>query len=279
MEKYKITQCNISSRFQWVSALILSTSLTACSLYGNTADDKQLSTCKHWDFIKFDQYEVHNNVWDKRDIKNFEQCIYKDTISNKQSIGWRWDWPAAKGNIKAYPSILYGLKPWNLESTTPDLPIKLDDIALLKTEFQIDEKSKGGMNLLIDAWITDNNRPQPHNRIAELAIHIYQKQWQGQAGKYIETVLIDGVVYDFYKHDNMTVHGDNHSWDYLGFVHKGKPKFSGNINIKHFTDYLVKNGHLNKNSYLSSIEFGNEITHGQGETRVSHFQVDVKAKQ
>ncbi len=279
MKKDKTIQYRMPFHFQWINVFILSTSLTACSLYGNTTDDNQLSTCKHWDFIQFDEYEVHNNVWDKRNIKNFEQCIYKNTSSDKESVGWRWDWPVATGNIKAYPSILYGLKPWSHKSTTPNLPIKIDDIELFKTKFQVDENSKGGMNLLIDAWITNSNNPRPHNRIAELAIHIYQKQWQGQAGKYIETILIDGIVYDFYKQENMSVHGDNHNWAYLGFVHKGRPKYSGNVNIKHFTDYLVKNGHLDKDSYLSSIEFGNEITHGQGEIRISHFQVDVKSKQ
>jgi len=264
--------------------VIASASLTACS-YVNTnlahhETEDVSAVCTPWAEIPLGKYVIINNVWGKGNISDYSQCVFHTPGSIAQqpeSMGWFWNWPTRKSGVKAYPSILYGRKPWNRYSTIPQLPAKIDQLNQLTASYYLEESSNGAVNLLLESWITQKRVAVPSDRTGELAIHLYQKNWPAQAGDYIESIVFDGIKYDFYIEKTMRVPGDNHSWTYYGFVHKGPPLLMATVDMMKFINYLVARGYVNQEHYIASVELGNEIDHGKGKTRISRFNVNVNS--
>jgi len=235
--------------------------------------------CKAWATISLGEYEISNNIWGKGNIQDYSQCIFgslKPRSDLPDHFGWLWNWPDAGVRVKAYPSILFGRKPWNNYSTTSHLPRKIKKIKQLNVSYKLETTSNGAVNLLLESWITRIAKTTPTDRVAELAIQLYQDNWPGQAGRFIRSVVIDGISFDFYVEKKMRVPGDTHTWVYYGFVHKGKPVLQTKIDMMKFVNYLVNNGYVDQEHYIATVELGNEIDYGKGKTKVEQFSVQVK---
>ena len=251
-------------------------SVYSCSLFNNNI--KNQTNCSDWSKIDFDEYEITNNVWGRAKADKYSQCIFAITNNKKTSyktIGWSWYWPKENDGVKAYPSILYGYKPWNNYSTTQSLPKMIGELKHLNVTYNLKTADAGGVNLLLESWITRSKNPTPEDRVGELAIQLYQKNWPGQAGVYIESTVINGISFDFYIEKKMRVPGDNHTWVYYGFVNKGTPVLKAKIDIINFVNYLVKRGYVNKKQFIATVELGNEVDYGKGKTKIKHFSVQV----
>jgi hypothetical protein len=231
-------------------------------------------SCQDWATFKAQRIELNNNTWGKQDIKDYEQCIYQN-LNNPLHMGWRWKWPQHQSGVKAYPSLMYGYKPWNRHSTTRTLPLQLKQLDSLKVSFSAEMKYQGAVNLLLEAWLTDSATPEPYDRTSEIAIHLMQHQWPGQGGDYYESVTIGNRTYAVYINHQMKVPGDSHTWSYLSFVNTGKPIYKGEINLKEFVDYLLEKKMIIDSEYLTSVELGNEIDYGEGESNIRYFHVRV----
>lgn len=232
--------------------------------------------CENWAKVSLGEYEINNNIWGNEGVKNYKQCIFgvMDSYSElPATLGWSWHWPKSEDGVKAYPSVLYGRKPWNKYSTTSRLPRMLDQMQQLLVTYKLQSTSSGAVNLLLESWITTTLKATPKDRSGELAIHLYQKHWPGQAGKFIETVVINNISFDFYLEKKMRVPGDNHRWAYYGFVHEGEPLLQGKLDMMKFVNYLIEKGHVNPHHYIATVELGNEVDYGDGETVIERFSV------
>jgi Glycosyl hydrolase family 12 len=237
--------------------------------------------CIDWAIISLGEYEISNNVWGKEDIHGYSQCIFRGIRTHSGTpthMRWSWNWPNVGGRVKAYPSILYGRKPWNSYSTTPHLPQTIAQLHHLTVTYNAKTTSSGADNLLLESWITSTAKASPTDRIGELAIQLYQKNWPGQAGEFIKSVVIDGIPFDFYVDPKIRVPGDDHTWIYFGFVHKGKLSTQVKLDMMDFANYLVTEGYIDGSNYLASVELGNEVNHGKGETVLEHFSVRVESE-
>jgi len=235
--------------------------------------------CRDWAVISLGRYEINNNVWGKSNINDYKQCIFgssDDTSGSPGTFGWNWSWPKIYDGVKAYPSILYGRKPWNKYSTTSKLPRKIDQLHHVTISYQLETQFSGAVNLLLESWITKTALAKPEERMGELAIQLYQNDWPGQAGKFVTTVTINDIPFEFYVDKKITAPGDNLTWAYYGFVHKGKYITNATLDIMQFVDYLVRKGYVNTNHYLATVELGNEIDHGSGHTTIRHFSVSIQ---
>ncbi|MEZ5449446.1 MAG: hypothetical protein R3E89_10830 [Thiolinea sp.] len=234
-------------------------------------------SCEDWATFASGDIELNNNTWGRQNEWHYQQCIYQNR-EQPQRMGWEWKWPQHKEGVKAYPSLMYGHKPWNRQSTTTALPRRLDQLQNIQVNFSTQMQYSGSVNLLLEAWLTDSAKPQPADRTSEIAIHLMQHQWPGQGGDYHDSVVIDGHAFDVYINHHMTVPGDPHTWSYLSFVNTGKPLLRGRINLKAFLDYLLAQGMIVPSEYLTSVELGNEIEYGEGESRVDYFRVHTQDK-
>jgi hypothetical protein len=253
------------------------------------------STCEPWAEYAIQETILTNNVWGKRDIKDYRQCIHRSLYRNTQqkklqssdaqheSYGWEWQWPAMHDDVKSYPSILFGHKPWRKASTTKDLPIKLADVQSILIDFNVEMSLEGSANLLLESWVTSGVFPSDKTRTREIAIHLAQINWPGMPGKKVDSVIINGKTFDVYIERNMSVYGDKHSWSYLGFVHRdeqfsGAGGLSGKIELTGFLTYLAKNGYVKPDEYLASVELGNEVIYGKGKLEIEQFHVTVEKR-
>ena len=114
--------------------IFLAISLTIF-LHGTFFTQDTTYFCNDWAQMQIGSQLIENNVWGKGDIVDYTQCIYK-TSSNK--FGWHWDWPYSGDNVKSYPEVIFGKKPWSNESTHPSLPTQLSAIKTFTVDFALD---------------------------------------------------------------------------------------------------------------------------------------------
>lgn len=223
--------------------------------------------CADWDRFSYPEYFVENNVWGKKEITDYKQCLFKQTDENG-SFGWEWRWPTGAPDVVAYPEICFGYKPWGNQSTTPDLPLQVSKVKSAVITYDLVMKAEGIYNLAFDAWLTSEAIPAEKNITAEIMIWLNHETLRPD-GETAEAVTIDGEEYDFY-----TGHPPHAGWPYHAFIKK-TPEFSGKTDLGKFLKFLVKNGHASGDDYLASIEFGNEIHSGTGKTELKKYNIKV----
>lgn len=267
---------NKKKRFLRVMLVLILYIIYSCSTF--FLNDNRMPNCTDWSLITLGEYEISNNVWGKGNINNYSQCIFTFPNQNDTSTkmtGWSWNWPKIYDGVKSYPSILYGYKPWNKYSTTKNLPKKISEVKNIIASYDLNMVDTGAVNLLLESWITKTEHPAPEDRVAELAIQLYQKKWPGQAGEYIESTIINGINFDFYIDESISNAVDEHHWIYYGFVHPGEPVLKANVDIMEFVNYLINKNYVDKSHYIATVELGNEIDYGNGKTEIKHFSVNV----
>jgi hypothetical protein len=233
--------------------------------------------CQDWTLLSNHEVKVVNNIWGKLPDHHYQhvQCIYQHPTQNKE-FAWSWQWPTEASGVKAYPSLIYGRKPWYNYSTTEKLPVQLYNLDAAMIDFEMESHYEGSANILLEAWLTDNPTPKPYDRTSEIAIHFHQKNWPGQGGEYVDTVALEGHTFDVYLNHNMKVPGDSHTWSYISFVNKGAAITRKKLNFSAFLNYALEKKMIIYSEFLTSFELGNEIDKGSGVTHVKKFSVDIK---
>ena len=236
---------------------------------GSTAFSQENLICADWAEIRENAYLVSNNVWGKAEITDYQQCISKTQQEGTTQFGWTWNWPGNGGQVKSYPEIIYGWKPWNSESTTPALPVKLADLKEATVTYDTSISATGTYNLAFDVWITQDAVSNPDNITHEVMIWPVNSGMHA-AGKLVQEVTIGDDTYELYK--GSVGHAD---WTYIAFVNVS-PKFSGIVNIHDILKYLQQEQYLAPDAYVAAIEFGNEVIEGEGAVTLRNYAITVK---
>ena len=92
-------------------------------------------------------------------------------------------------------------------------------------------------------------------------------------GTWIERVSIDGSLYNVYVGENF-----GQGWRYIAFARETSQLGAGTLNLVSILSYIRGNSLATGNEYLASIEFGNEVISGSGETIVNKYVVSVQQK-
>lgn len=224
--------------------------------------------CDDWDKIKFNEFIIENNVWGKNKHTSYNQCIGIEVAENEFEINWNWNWPAInEKNVKAYPVIIYGWKPWNNESTTDNIPVEiLENKNITIIWDSLTSEFNGSGNTAFDIWLTSSLTPSSNNITREIMIWLDSKTMKA-GGEIIKTVEIDNETYELYKAD--------WDWTYIAFVKKSGGTVS-KLNLKFFLDFLLKENLITKEEILAAIEFGNEIVEGSGNFKIKNYQIKIE---
>jgi hypothetical protein len=224
--------------------------------------------CDDGSEIPFGEYTASNNVWGKGTITDYHQCIQLSTNDTAAIWNWYWNWPAAgEGNVKAYPEIIYGWKPFNNRSTTAKLPLPLTENHSISIRWKsISTEMAGTGNLAFDIWITNSATPGEQNITREIMIWL-NNFGQQPGGTLVTKPSIDSVQYSFYKAD--------WTWTYFAFVKTSQTEVH-EIRLESILRFLIDNKYISSNEYLAAIEFGNEIVSGSGKTTVDGYSIDIK---
>ncbi|NOU59521.1 GH12 family glycosyl hydrolase domain-containing protein [Marinifilum caeruleilacunae] len=233
------------------------------------------SNCDLFSVINADEFRLENNAWNASNLpsNSYSQCIYKYDENDLLLLGWQWSYPDNAYGVNAFPQIIYGWKPWQPNSSTEKLPIKISEINSLKASYEITvERNSGDYNLSFDNWINSSANIAPENILFEFMI------WEDANnlvpfGDYIEDVNTSNGTYKFYMGEpDWEPEGSN--WTYLAFQ-RTNHRQSGTVDIDELLQYLVEKEIISQDSYLASIEFGNEVGNSKGESIIKKFELDL----
>ena len=227
------------------------------------------TVCEDWEELSSLGFRYSNNVWNKGDITDYEQCLLKRVVGGKNQYGWRWRWPVDEGDVKAYPEVIYGHKPWSSSTTTSDLPRQISSINQLQVNYEVELTASGDYNLAFEMWVTSSNPPTPETITHEIMIWV-DRTFKPQGAEFlVAEVEIDGVTYDLYINSE---YDQGHT--YIAFA-SHPDQLSGTLNFEKFLAYLIDHGHLPTNHYVTSVELGNEVIQGTGELWLRNLQINV----
>jgi hypothetical protein len=219
-------------------------------------------------------YRAENNTWGKGTLSGWTQCVGLGTGPDGTLVGrWTWDWLDAGGNVKAYPEIVFGQKPGS-STTSPDLPKKINDVSELMITYDITATHTGSGNIAFDIWLTNTQNPAKWGVppiTHEIMVWLDKYGSMGPGGNWVETVEIDGTTYSVYQGDNW---GDG--WRYIAFVQKAGQSLAGTLNLRSLLSYMQDKNFATGDEYIASIEIGNEVASGAGETILSKYSISIR---
>ena len=225
--------------------------------------------CGDWDTLTDSDLVYQNNVWGKGDIADYEQCLLTRSLDGAIEYGWRWRWPKGNGQVKSYPEVIYGQKPWDSESSTSALPAPIEAIRELSIAYAVELSAEGTYNLAYDIWVTSTDPPTPDTITHEVMIWM-DRTFESQPRRFhAGEVVVDDIAYDLYLRP--AFHAGSGA-DYIAFVSQ-EPRFSGVVDVAAFLSYLVDHNHIPAGHYVAAVELGNEVIEGTGELWLQQYQV------
>ena len=237
--------------------------------------------CRDWAKLRNAGFVYENNVWNQGTVNREHriQCLLERVVDGKTQYGWRWQWPRGGGEVKAYPEVIYGHKPWFTASTTANLPRPIPAINELSVTYDVEMQARGRYNLAFDIWVTTSDRPTPSTLTHEIMIWVGERTraWEPSPGYLANRVTIADVTYDLYikPHAEWLAEHDAPDVTYIAFNAR-TAQLSGSLDVKQFLDYLTENRHLPVDGYVASVELGNEIMHGTGEVWLKSYEISVR---
>lgn len=224
-----------------------------------------------------------NNVWNKQAANGYPyvQCIRQQGYSNARQYGWRWQWPINSTTVFSYPAVVMGWKPWNGgQSSVAALPIKINNISKFTWSYDVATASNSKYNLSTSLWLTSNgttyNNPTSTYITTEFMIWStgYGFRPAGTLKGYID---IDGTTFEVWHNPAQTDASNQNTnvWKYIAY-RAVSPIPTATLDIKKFLNDAVNRGLLDSNEYVSSLEMGNEIMSGIGETWIRSLALDVQ---
>ncbi len=234
-----------------------------------------LSTCDDWQSIFHGKYYAMNNRWGHT-LFNWGygwQCVGRNdewpTNAWQTDLSWT-DNPAVQWDeyhIKAFPNTIVG---WSYGYNSTDhggLPVRLGDNKTVLSSWSWDNQlGPQKSDAVYDLWADASQDPsaQPSDEI--MVFLDYTDGAHPDSGK-LTTINVNGADYDVYRSTD--------SWQVISFVRTATTRSSTNLNLQDFLNYAVRQGWLDPNKYLVSIDAGFEIWHGAGKIITTNYNVDV----
>jgi serralysin len=231
--------------------------------------------CEDWALVNLGEFQAQNNTWGKGTLEGWSQCIgLGSNPDGSLAARWTWDWPkSGLSGVKAYPEIVFGQKPGG-PTTSPSLPIQLQSLHSAKVDYDVSSSSTGRNNLAFDIWLTDSPNPDTWGVppiTHEVMIWIDGLDRMSAGGSWVEKTDIDGESYMVFVGENW---GDG--WTYIAFVSDDSLFGQGTLDVASFLQYMIKNNLATGEVYLASIELGNELVDGTGETILHRYEITIQ---
>ena len=240
------------------------------------------SECNNGYAVADGPYRYENNQWGSGKAQGpFEQCLLKRTVNGQKQRGWSWNFPGTDSTVFSYPEIIFGWKPWTGGKTTdPHLPTRVGDYKKLTMVYDVESQITGSYNLAPEVWVV-NRRIQsgaadPRSIKAEIMFWMDSGGVAQPGGSLVAHPVVNGETYELWLQDNASASGAAEtSWRLISF-RRPTPLLKGTIDIPAFMRVLVAEQLVDPNHYISSVEFGNEVTGGTGTTWIKHFEIQTE---
>ncbi len=230
--------------------------------------------CTDQALISSASYRAENNTWGKGTLRGWSQCIGVGLGVDGTLVGrWTWNWSNSAGNVTGYPEVIFGQKPGK-QSTSNTLPKKISSIRVATVAYDVASTHTGSGNTAFDIWLT--NTPNPSAFAVPPITHeimIWLESYGGMRpdGILVEQATIDGSLYNVFVAENV-----GQGWKYIAFLRATPRLGAATLDLTRFFSYIRSKGLATGDEYVASIEFGNEVITGAGETQLNAYAVSVE---
>lgn len=223
-------------------------------------------------------FQLVNNIWNPDTATSYSECV-NATINEAtgiKSAQFQWNFVTTKIDVKSYPSIVYGWHPGYSKGNPAKLPASVASLPDLNATATVNTTCSGEcvFNTGFDLLFTKTATPTTWAPTAEIMIWTELKD-AGHAGNYVTDVTIAGIPFALYQGPitvPVTSAGPGGSWNYILYVAKA-PINTFNFNLKAFVSDAVARGYVSPTDYLPGVEFGTEVTKGQGTTTITGYSI------
>jgi len=234
-------------------------------------------SCEPYAVINFGEMNMNMNMWYALNYlteETYSQCIYLYEDEGSSLFGWNWSYPENELHINGSVYVIYGWNPYSNESTTSNLPVRISDFSEMKINYDaIIDANDGNYLLSFNNWISYS--PSVDLPSIEFDFEIWEKtQNLAPSQDYQADVTTTNGVYKFYMGAPGWIPHEA-DWKVLTFV-RSEGRQSGIVDIDELLEYLVNEGIVSSDSYLASIEFGNELCNTTGSCIVKEFEVVIE---
>jgi hypothetical protein len=231
--------------------------------------------CGTYATLEHGPYQLMNNMFAREEAPGpYEQCLLQRQVAGKTELGWSWSWPGFRPQSYGFPELIFGWKPWSERSTDPRLPVLLANLQRLDVQYAVQTESSGKQSLALGTWLTNTGEvtANPQSIRTEVVVWLDYVDGINPAGQLVETVQLKDQSYELWSESSHGDRGDGSGWD-LYYFKAAERRPSGTVQLLPFLDHLQKQGRVQSQHFVASVEFGSELMGGTGTTWVDDYQV------
>lgn len=212
-------------------------------------------------------------------IDDFSQCasLQEGTIPGTLKASWSWSWPhpavPAESVSRATPTIIYGFKPWDRESTTASLPRLVSDVGSLTVDADVVQSVGAGQvsNFGVLTYLTTANQRSGGSLPIARRFFIYRNSYPASSGTPTASeISIDGISWDVQSDSDYVVYYPHADMDV--------PAAALHVDVAHFLEDALSRGMIDASWYVSSVETGAILDEGEGSLTLDNYRVVVHAR-
>jgi len=211
-----------------------------CDKYGSTK-------------VSSGHYVVQNNEWGA----DTRQCI--SVTDDGFSITAADHNNPTNGSPASYPSIYAGCHFGNC-SADSGLPFQVGHFVAPRTSVDFTTSGDGQWDAAYDIWFDPNPNPSGHNTGAEMMIWADHRGNPQPAGSKVGTANIAGSSWEVWRGGIV-----------VSYVRVSAVNSLSDLSIKDFTDDAEQRGYIDRDWYLTSVQFGFEPWQGGAGLTVNSF--------
>ncbi len=234
-------------------------------------------SCKPSTAFSFGELRIINNQWGKDKIKkgSVEICIYQLPENKPYQFGWHFSCPTKSYGVLAYPEIRWGKSIWSHEPADKNF-MPVSQMESFSIQYDAELQTNGGkMNLAADIWLGNDSLAYRKAISTEIMVWEYSDQFKSNGKKIAEIVTSQGL-YELrvgkIKRKQMGL-----EWKYIAFIRKGN-RTSGVIPLQELFEYIIENGYISQEEYLSTVEFGTELSSSNGSIAFREYSIELNGR-
>lgn len=218
-------------------------------------------------------YVVQTNYWN-RSVVPGTQCLSINRQNGDFTVT-RADYDGGVDNVAAFPCILYGCA-FGTCSPDSDLPMRLDDLKSIVSDWRFTPTPSGIWNAAYDLWICPDHSCGPSGFNGGLEVMVWLEDskvpgWQYDLGP----VTVAGASWELW-HAQFTI--DNNHWDYVAYLPPSPVTSVSGFDLKPFLDETQSKGFVHSTEFLYAVQAGVEIHAGGVPFTSRNFSVSIQTK-
>ena len=244
---------------------VVTVGLLAALLQPGCVDTDVVRTCDPFGTVTVAdrRFIVQQNEWNS----SVRQCI------RVEGRAWRitrasFDLPTG-GPPATYPSIFSGCH-WGTCTRRGPLPIRVSELARMRSTWRTDLPSEGAFNVAYDIWTNSSTSTVGQPDGSEVMIWLAKRGGVRPAGSVVGRIRIGGTAWDVWS-------ARMPSWNYVAYVRRRGRRAVEDLNLRAFVRDSVRRGATAPSWYVIAVEAGFEVWQGGQGLATRDFRFGAEA--